>query len=99
MDQLQRELEGEGLPVQIIGVNDVGLEAGNEAMCMDRDLPWLQNTMEVDAWNLWGVEYRDVVVVDGEGYRQHTFNVTEHDLSEPANYEGLRRVLRELASD
>lgn len=97
MDQAQRELTAEGLGVAIVGVNDVGFEAGNAEMCEGRDLPWLQNTEEVDAWETWEVEYRDVVILGADGRRRHTFNVTEHDLATPSVYQAFKATLRDAA--
>ena len=99
MDQIQQELTDEGLEVSIIGVNDVGFESGNDTITDGRNIPWLQNTAEVDAWNLWEVQYRDVVIVDRDGVQADVFNVTENDLSQPDTYERLKTILRGLATN
>lgn len=100
MQDLQDELSTDhpDLPISIIGVNQLGYESGNDQMCEGRDLPWLQDVAEVDVWNsLWLVTYRDLIVLDGENRVVGIYNVTDHDLSVPAEYEGLRSLLLEAA--
>jgi hypothetical protein len=40
-----------------------------------------------------------VHIVDRENHRVGVYNLTEHDLGEPANYETLRELLIEAAQD
>ena len=63
---MQDELDAMDLPVdvQIIGVNQVGHESQNATMVEGRDLPWLQETADLNVWNLWDVTYRDVILLD-----------------------------------
>lgn len=74
-------------------MNAAGLESGNEGFVMGKTLPLLQDTAAVDAWGRWQVTYRDVVVLDVEGRRRDVFNLTENDLSNPANLDTLERIL------
>lgn len=86
-----------GLAISIIGVNEVGHEAGNEGMCEGRDLPWLQDTSEADWWGEWAPTYRDVIIVDGDGGVASVYNLTEHDLADEASYVELKTILIEIA--
>ena len=97
---MQDELAAEGLPmpVQILGVNAAGLESGNDAMCSGRHIPWLQDTVSEDVWKSWNVTYRDVVILDAQNARVAIYNLTSHDLSNPANYDALKSKLRDLAT-
>ena len=45
----------------------------------------------------WGVQYRDVVIVDGSNERIDVFNVTVHDLREGDEYEELKSRLVDSA--
>ncbi len=87
------------LQIQILGINQAGYEAGNEAFCDGRDLPWLQDTEEVDVWGGWGPTYRDVQVLDAANEVQGVFNLTDNSLAEPANYAELRDLLIAAAGD
>jgi hypothetical protein len=77
----------------ILGVNAVGLEAGNPAITADRTLPWLQDVATVEAWEAWGVTYRDVRVLDEDGVLVGVFNLTEHDLAEPESFAALQELI------
>ena len=87
---MQKEIGGS---VAILGVNGPGAEAGNAAMCDGRDLPWLQDTPAEHVWTQWQVVYRDVIILDAENKEIAVFNLTDHDLSDPAEYAALRALL------
>ena len=84
--------------VRILGVNGAGLESGNASITSGRVLPWLQDTASEDAWGKWQVSYRDVVILDPDGYRVGVYNLTEHDLADPTNYVELEKLLVDAAS-
>ncbi len=96
MDALQTTFDEEALPIQILGVNGVGYESGNERATEGRDIPWLQDTEDVDAWTLWDVRYRDVYVVDREGNLRFIYNLTTHDLSNPVYMTELTEAISGL---
>ena len=92
---MQQELDALSLavPVKIIGVNEAGYEAGNPSITFGRDIPWLQDLVSVDAWGLWDVEYRDVIIVDPNNEYVDTFNLTVHNLASPTDYDDLKQRL------
>jgi len=101
---MQNELETDypALDIQLIGVNEVGMEAGNESATQGRDIPLLQDVDvegdgESDVWSLWNVEWRDVVIVDGNNAKVGTYNLTTYNLAEPENYASLREMLVDAA--
>ena len=85
------------LDIEIIGVNDVGFEAGNEAFCEGRDLPWLQNTPELDVWAAWGGGYRDVLILDADNVPVAVYNLTSNSLATPENFEALQQLFVDVA--
>ncbi len=93
MNDLQADLDAE-FPgaVQIVGINDVLYASGNDSITDGRDLPWLQNTEEADLWNVWGVAYRDVWVLDAENVPVGIFNLSGNSLADQANYDTLRTL-------
>lgn len=97
---MQNELDVAGLPVEvrILGLNAIGLEAGNAAVCMNRDLPWLQDVPEQGAWASWNVVWRDVWILDTENVPVAVYNLTEHTLADPAQYAELQQMLKNVAS-
>lgn len=100
MTDIQAELDAMGLdiPVQILGVNDIGFESGNDLASALGDLPWLQATDEQDVWTTWSAGYRDVLILDENNVEIDRFNVTVNDLSEPDNYAALRDLLAGYAT-
>jgi len=96
---MQTEIDSlvHSMPVSILGVNAVGAESGNALMCQNRQLPWLQDTPETNAWGLWDVTYRDVVVLDGNNRYVKVYNLTIHDLANPTYYAELKEILLKAA--
>ncbi len=89
--------------LQILGVNSVGHEVGNTGMVDGKDLPWLQDIDDnsdslSDLWELWDIEERDVIVVDGSLNRVATYNLTHNDLGESENYDELKSIFTQVAS-
>lgn len=99
---MQKELATEGLAlgVAIGGINPMGQESGNTAMCDGRDLPWLQETAadSTSTWSTWAVTYRDVVILDPDNEKAGVYNLTTHDLGNPAHYAELKQMFRDAVS-
>lgn len=87
------------LDIQILGVNGVGREDGNDWISSGRDIPWLQDvdTGGSDVWSDWDIAYRDVAIVDRDNAMVTTFNLTTYDLGNPANYNALAAIFVEVA--
>ncbi len=74
-------------------------------MTEGRDLPWLQDTDvnadgQSDVWDVsWGVEYRDVVILDAENKRLGAFNLTANDLADADNYSLLKETVMHVAME
>ena len=100
MHDLQVELDAMDLdiPVQIIGVNDIGYESGNDSMSAMGDLPWVQATVDQPVWSDWSAGFRDIVILDTDNVEIDRFNVTANDLSNPDNYAALRDLLVDYAT-
>ena len=96
---MQAEIESQETlrAIQVLGVNDIGLESGNDGITAGRVLPWLQPVAGEEIWTLWNVEYRDVVILGAGNEHLGTFNLTVNDLSDPVNYAALRNQLLEAA--
>ncbi len=86
------------LPIQILGINEAGYDAYNDYMTFGRNLPWLQDTYSANVWGTWDVTYRDVVILDADNTRYAVYNLTQHDLHDPDNYETLKQLLLEAAT-
>ena len=92
---MQADLADDGLTftVRMLGVNQQGSEGGNAGFVAGSTLPWLQDVPAVNAWGLWGVTLRDVVVLDADNRVTATYNVGANDLGTPANYDALKALI------
>lgn len=95
---MQDELTQAGFDVTILGVNAIALESGNASITAGRDLPWLQDVPAESVWESWGVTYRDVIILDADNVVVGIYNVTQHNLSDAANYAELRGAFEAAAT-
>ena len=97
---MQKELDALSTQVEIhiLGVNEQGLEVGNSIITDGRTLPWLQDTAAENVWASWQVTYRDVIVLDAKNFPVAVYNLTEHDLANSSNYDGLKKLLVDTAN-
>ena len=95
---MQGELQLAGLDVQLLGLNQIGAEPGNVGMTSGRDLPWLQETVDELVWGPWNVTYRDCVILDRDNRVVAVYNLTTHDLGDPANYAELYQIIAAAAA-
>jgi hypothetical protein len=56
-------------------------------------LPFLQDTTADQVWSHWGVAYRDFRILDSSNRLVAVYNLTEHDLTVPANFNELEEML------
>ena len=68
-------------------------------MVANKDLPWLQDTIDVLAWNAWSVQIDDVFIVDENGVLVEVYGLLANDLATPANYEELKAKLKAAAGE
>ena len=107
-DQLDAEMTTGQRRVEISGINAAGFEVGNPNITPGRHIPWLQDVAAQNVWGTWRVnevrpefptiKYRDVVVLDARNHPIAVFNLTDHDLSNAANFATLKAILRAAAS-
>jgi hypothetical protein len=99
LDRMQDELfiESRTLAseaIQILGVNKIGSEAGTGDMTLGRDLPLVQDTAADGVQAAWAAADGDVVILSTSNVPLGTYNLILNDLSNPANYEALKQLLR-----
>jgi hypothetical protein len=81
--------------IRIASVNAIGSEAGYGYVAQEGTIPLVQDTDAAGVWDAWGVEYRDVVVLDAANRVAAVYNLSAHDLSNSGNYAELRKILRD----
>ncbi len=82
--------------IELLGVNRYtdDLELYNNLTSSNNVLPWLQDTSQVNAWSLWGVTYRDVIILDSSNRVAGVMNLTDNDLTHATNRTRLKEMLR-----
>ncbi len=107
LDQMQNELRQTYplLEIELIGINEPNQEAGNANATSGRDIPWLQDT-DADgngfpdiSVELWGMSFRDVVVLNGANEKIGRMNLNQDDLADSGNYDSLKELLIEAAME
>jgi hypothetical protein len=83
--------------IEILGVNKHDRAAYN-ANIAPYHLPWLQDTVTNSVWGTWHVLWRDVWVLDAQNRLYTVYNLSDHDLTDPANREFLKQLFREAAT-
>ena len=95
--QAELEVERPDLVIHLLAVNEIGHDSGIPDMAAEGALPILQDDTVALVWDNWDATWRDVFVLDGENETDTVYNLTDHDLSDPANYETLKALLIGLA--
>ncbi len=96
--QLELSVMDLDMEVQILGINDIGFDSGNDLMCATGDLPWMQATVDDDIWAEWDAGFRDVIILDENNVEVDRFNVTANPLDDPDNYIALRELFISYAT-
>jgi len=96
---MQHELDAtpHPTPIRILGINEAGYESDNDAMCLNRTLPWLQDTSQKDVWSAWHVQLDDIVILDVDNHVIRTYPLSTHDLGNPNHYAELEAFLLSAA--
>ena len=95
MDTMQQEL---GDSAALLGVNIIGQDSYNESFTSTADIPWLQDTADQGAWDLWSAQWRDVWILDGTGHLYTLYNLNDNDLGYEPDYTEMRELILEAAA-
>lgn len=80
----------------IVGINQIGYDAGNESIKEGRDAPWVQDNEAVNVWADWGINYRDVLLLDGDRRAVHVSNLSNEGLQNDVNYCNLAQIFFDI---
>ena len=99
---MQNELDP-ALGIQLIGVNAADSLSGVDSVTLNRDIPFLQDTVKADAHGEWAANQRDIFILDKNGVLVDSWSLDPagaggHDLSVSANYEMLKSLLEAEAA-
>lgn len=85
--------------IRLSGINLAGLEDWDSLIVEGRTLPWLQDTPDQNVWESWIATWRDVMILDPQNVHVQTYNLTLHDLADPAYYAELKALLKGVADE
>ena len=81
--------------MEILGINRPDEAAFN--VLISPNLPWLQDISTQSVSAAWDVTYRDVRILDSRNRFVVAYNLTEHDLEDPANRDYLKTLFLSTA--
>ncbi len=97
LDSLQKGLAA-AIPeagIQVVGVNRSTDALGNGGITAGLALPWLQDSSDSDAWNLWMAHSGDLFLLDPTDHVVFLEDLNSFDLQVPANLDSLKaRIIR-----
>ena len=85
------------LEIDILSINKTGSIVPT-TWDLSFDLPVVQNNANIDIWTSWGGAWRDVVILDADNEIYAIFNLTQNNLNIPANYDALRQLFVDAAT-
>ena len=77
-EELREELQSD--IVEILAVNEIGYDNFEYVDTVSSQLPWIQDVEEVNAWELWEITYRDLVILDQDNIFLTTYNLTDNPM-------------------
>ena len=92
---MQGELDEEypDLDIKILSINQIGAENGTSSFSEIHALPMVNDNPTDDIWTEWDCEWRDFYILNKNNELLEVYNLTEHNLNDPVNYEELKQKL------
>lgn len=87
------------VPITLLGINEVGRESANGDITEGVDMPWLQDTTEVDVFGTWPPDrLRELKIVGPGGEVVRTFDLNDEDPDEAEHYDAIKQALLDAAA-
>ena len=107
--QAELEIEYPQYDIQILAVNQIGNSGGEALIASLGDLPMVQDNGVVDIWDTWhamtpnpstnaGAPWRDVHILNSDNEIVDTYSLTVNNLSNTQNYDTLKQMFVDAAS-
>lgn len=86
--------ENPEVPITILGINMRGRESGNTTITDGVDMPWLQDTGQVNIFSQWPPDaIRELKIVGRDGVEVATFDLNTDDPRDEEPYANIREAL------
>ena len=98
---MQNELISEypDLPINILSINQIGAENGIDSFNETHALPMVHDNTTEGIWVLWQSQWRDFYILNRQNELLEVYNLTQHNLNDPLNYQELKQKLIQAAQE
>ena len=93
------EFAAAGLDIRLAGINKIPSASGIGSFTESMDLPVVQDSSELEIWDTWGADWRDVYLVNRDNVHVATYNLMTHDLRDAEDYAELKGMFEDLAAE
>ena len=92
---MQNEIQNEypELPITILSINQIGAENGVESFNNTHFLPMVHDNTSDEIWVHWESQWRDFYILNKQNELLEVYNLTQHNLNDPLNYQELKQKL------
>ena len=92
---MQNEISSEypELPIKILSINQIGAENGINSFNETHALPMVNDSTTDEIWIQWESQWRDFYILNKQNELLEVYNLTEHNLNDPLNYQELKQKL------
>jgi hypothetical protein len=92
---MQNELiqEYPNLPIKLLSINQIGAENGISSFNETHGLPMVNDNANDNIWLQWESQWRDFYILNKQNELLEIYNLTEHNLNDPQNYQELKQKL------
>ena len=92
---MQNEISSEypELPIKILSINQIGAENGIESFNETHALPMVNDNTNDEIWVQWESQWRDFYILNKQNELLEVYNLTQHNLNDPLNYQELKQKL------
>tara|TARA_B100000683_G_C12133940_1_gene408866 strand:+ start:77 stop:373 length:297 start_codon:yes stop_codon:yes gene_type:complete len=92
---MQNEISSEypELPIKILSINQIGAENGIASFNESHALPMVNDNETDNIWVQWDSQWRDFYILNQQNELLEVYNLTQHNLNDPLNYEELKQKL------
>ena len=81
------------LPITMFAINQIGAETGTSSFDETHALPMVNDNSTDNIWIQWESIWRDFYILNRNNELIEIYNLTEHNLNDPQNYQELKQKI------
>ena len=81
------------LPIKMFAINQIGAETGTSSFTEAHALPMVNDNITDNIWVQWESIWRDFYILNRSNELIEIYNLTEHNLNDPLNYQELKQKI------